>query len=251
MKVIGTIEARMGSTRLPGKTLMEVHNGMSLLECVVRRFKQCATLDDVIVATTVEPADDPIVAWCNANRVSVFRGSEHNVLERVAGAAKSFGADVIVQMGADSAYLDYVLIDQLVTYYQSGQFDYVCNDLRLTYPLGIYGHVVRVQKLIELSRKCGLNENDKSDVVRYIWEHPEEYAIANIEAPGELYYPQLRLTIDYPEDMDQAGAVYDYFGSPFFTTEQVLELNRARPELFAKTGKLVQESAPFLDTRVK
>lgn len=248
-RIIGTIEARMGSTRLPGKTMAQIYNGMPLLECVVRRFRACQSLDEVVVATTVEEGDDAIVAWCAANGVAVSRGSEENVLERVAGAALHHGADAIVQMGADSAYLDYQLIDQLVGHYRSGAFDYVCNDLKLTYPLGIYGHVVRAEKLLELSRRDDLADKDKSDVVRYIWEHPENYAIFNIQAPPEFHYPQLRLTIDYPEDMEQARAVYAHFGSHLFTTAQVLEMSRLQPALFSKTRNLVQQSAPFLETK--
>ncbi|MFA5824724.1 MAG: NTP transferase domain-containing protein [Gallionellaceae bacterium] len=246
MRVIGTIEARMGSSRLPGKTMAPVYNGMSLLECVVRRFRACRALDDVVVATSVKRGDDAIFEWCAKNGVSVFRGSEENVLERVAGAARQYSADAIVQMGADSAYLDYQLIDQLVGYYRGGQFDYVCNDLKLTYPLGIYGHVVRTEKLVELSQRKDLSDNDCSDVVRYIWEHPENYAIFSIEAPPGLYCPGLRLTIDYPEDMEQARNVYAHFGGYLFTTAQVIDLSRQHPGLFEKTCNLVQQSAPFL-----
>jgi spore coat polysaccharide biosynthesis protein SpsF len=122
----------------------------------------------------------------------------------------------------------------------------VCNDLKLSYPLGIYGHVVRVEKLVELLYRQDLSDRDRSDVVRYVWEHPEIYAVLNIEAPEELFDPELRLTIDYPEDMDQARNVYAHFGSHFFTTAQVIELRRQKPDLFEKTRNLVQESAPFL-----
>jgi len=245
-RIIGTIEARMGSSRLPGKTMALVFNRMPLLECVVRRFRAAKSLDDVVVATTVQSGDDPIATWCNENAVPVFRGSEDNVLERVKSAAEHNGADVIVQMGADSAYLDYSLIDQLVERYCNGRFDYVCNDLRLTYPLGIYGHVVSVKKLIELSQRNDLSDKDRSDVVRYFWEHPESYAIANIEAPPEFHCPQLRLTIDYPEDMEQARAVYTHFGNHLFTTSQVLDLSRQKPAMFERTRDLLQQSAPFL-----
>lgn len=245
-RIIGTIEARMGSSRLSGKTLLPVYKGMPLLECVVRRFQACQSLDDVVVATTVERGDDAVADWCNANGVSVFRGSEDNVLERVVGAALQSGADAIVQMGADSAYLDYQLIDQLIGSYQEGHFDYVCNDLKLTYPLGIYGHVVRVKKLQALAQRSDLSDKDRSDVVRYFWEHPDNFVIANIEAPVELCDPALRLTIDYPEDMEQARNVYAHFKSHLFTTAQVIDLQRQRPEMFEKTRNLVQQSAPFL-----
>lgn len=244
--IIGTIEARMGSSRLPGKTMAPVYDDMPVLECVVRRFRECRTLDAVVVATSVERGDDAIAEWCERNGVSVFRGSEEDVLDRVVGAALQHGAQAIVQMGADSAYLDYQLIDQLVGQFQSGHFDYVCNDLKLTYPLGVYGHVVRVDKLAELNRRNDLSAKDRSDVVRYIWEHPKDYAMLNIEAPEALRFPELRLTIDYREDLEQARAVYFHFGGALFTTQQIIALYRRQPGLFEKTKSLAQQSAPFL-----
>ena len=248
-RIVGTIEARMGSSRLPGKTLAPIYSEMPLLDCVVRRFRACRTLDDIVVATTFEQGDNKIADWCKENGVPVFRGSEEDVLGRVLGAAQQLGAGAIVQMGADSAYLDYQLIDQLVEHYRGARYDYVCNDLKLTYPLGIYGHVVRLEKLVELSRRQDLTDKDHSDVVRYIFEHPEIYTISNIEAPSELRHPELRLTIDYPEDLEQARTVYAHFGNHLFTTTDVIELFRQRPELFEKTRTLVQQSAPYLKTQ--
>jgi len=248
MRVVGTIEARMGSIRLPGKTLSEICDGMHLLECVVRRFRLSSRVDDVLVATTTGTADDPIADWCHAYGVSLFRGSENDVLDRVTGAASHCGADAIVQMGADSAYLDYQLIDQLVDIYLQGEHDYVCNDLNLTYPLGIYAHVVNVSRLIELNQRVGLSGKDREDVVRYIWEHPEQYRICNIEADSEFSCPELRLTVDYPEDMDLARRLYRYFGGYQFTTADIIALYRESPDLFADVSGLVQRSAPFLSS---
>jgi spore coat polysaccharide biosynthesis protein SpsF len=236
----------MGSTRLPGKTLTPIYNSAPLLEFVVRRFRACRTLTGVVVATTVKPNDDPIAEWCEKNGVPLFRGSEDDVLDRVVGAGQQAGADAIVQMGADSAYLDFQLVDQLVEHYLQGEFDYVCNDLALTYPLGIYAHVVRMEKLTELNRRRDLSDKDRSDVVRYIFEHPESYAISNLEAPPALRHPKLRLTIDYPEDLNQARVIYEHFGGQLFTTAQIFELYQQSPDIFAGTRHLVQQSAPFL-----
>lgn len=245
-RIIGTIEARMGSSRLPGKTMTPIHGSMPLLECVVRRFRACRTLDDVVVATTVEAGDDVIAEWCGRAGVAVFRGSEDNVLDRVAGAARHHGAEAIVQMGADSAYLDFELIDQLVDLYRGGGYDYVCNDLTLTWPLGIYGHVVTVAALAGVAGRPDLSDADRSDVVRYIFERPDAFRLLNIEAPPDLHVPRLRLTIDYPEDLEQARAVYARLGGHLFTTPQIIALYRDDPALFAGTGALVQHSAPFL-----
>lgn len=246
MKIIGSIEARMGSTRLPGKTMMPVYKDMPLLECVVRRFQLCRNIDDVVVATTVGAKDTPIAAWCAANGVKCFRGSEEDVLSRVAGAARENKADAIAQMGADSAYLDFNLVDKLVDIYKAGQYDYVCNDLKLTYPLGIYSHIVRVSTLAELDKRTDLSAKDRVDVVRNIFEHPEKYRLHNIEAQPPYDQPQLRLTIDYPQDMEQAREIYSIFGGHEFTTEDLLALHRDRPEVFARTRDLVQESGGHL-----
>jgi len=246
MRVVGTIEARMGSSRLPGKTLMEIAPGLTLLGLVVARFRLCSELSSVWVATSLERGDDPVARWCEEHQVPFHRGSEDDVLERVTETAVKAGADAIVQMGADSAYLDYQLIDQLVGIYRSGAYDYVCNDLKLTYPLGIYGHVVRVSLLQELNARRDLSVHDREDVVRPIFEHPGDFAVASIEAPEALRHPELRLTIDYPEDLEQARAVYAHFGNHPFTAADLVALSGQRPELFEKTGNLVQRSAPFL-----
>jgi spore coat polysaccharide biosynthesis protein SpsF len=246
MRVVGTIEARMGSSRLPGKTLMPVFEGKSLLELVVSRFRLAQTVDEVWVATTVEAADDPIAAWCISNGVRLHRGPEMDVLDRVTGAALKARAELIVQMGADSAYLDFLLIDQLVTLAKEGGYDYLCNDLELTYPLGIYGHVVKVSVLTELNGRRDLSVEDREDVVRFIWEHPDIYRIKNSTAPAELAFPGLRFTIDYPEDMEQAREIYRLFGKADFTTSELIALYRNEPAIFRKTSGLVQRSAPFL-----
>ena len=248
MRVIGSVEARMGSTRLPGKTLMPVWDGMSLLECVVRRFRLCTSLQDVVVATTTVEKDRPIADWCDKNGVKFYRGSENDVLDRVVGAAKSLNADAIAQMGADSAYLDFQLIDDLVSIFKGGDYDYVCNDMKLTFPLGIYGHIVRVSTLETLNRRTDLSSDDRVDVVRYIFERPAAFKIRNIEAPEGYRCPDLRLTIDYPEDLDQAREVYARFHGFRFTTRDLLELYRQQPEMFSKTKHLIQQSAPHLRT---
>ncbi len=187
MKIIGTIEARMGSSRLPGKTLTEIFQGEVLLGLVVKRFKQCKEVDDVCVATTDSTKDDVIAAWCKKNDVCCYRGSEEDVLDRVVKAALSVKADAIVQMGGDSAYLDYNLIDNLVRIYKKNNYDYVCNDLELTYPLGIYGHVVGVATLAQLNSRTDLTVEDREDVVRYLWEHPEQFSLKNVIAPEEYH----------------------------------------------------------------
>ena len=246
MNIIGTIEARMGSSRFPGKTLTKIFGDEVLLGLVISRFRKCNEVDDLCVATTDSSNDDPIADWCSRHNVLCYRGSEEDVLDRVSKAALFSKADAVVQMGGDSAYLDFELIDDLVRIYKKNEFDYVCNDLKLTYPLGIYGHIVRVSTLIDLNERSDLTMRDREDVVRYIWEHPEIYSLKNVLAPKELNYPDLRLTVDYPEDVEQAIHVYSHFNRVSFTTADILRLSKEIPSIFSNTKQLVQHSAPFL-----
>jgi spore coat polysaccharide biosynthesis protein SpsF len=249
MKIVGTIEARMGSTRAQGKTMIEMFNKITLLGLVCKRFQLCKSIDDIYVATTIQSQDDAIAEWCEHNSVHYYRGSENNVLDRVVKTALTAGADAIVQMGADCAYLDFEVIDQLVAVYRSGSFDFVCNDLELTYPLGVYGHIVRVSALSDLNNRNDITDKDREDVVRYIWEHPQTYRIFNVSAPSALAYPMLRLTVDYPEDIEQARAVYGKLGRFDFKTADIIELYGREPAIFEKTMKLIQKSAPFSKER--
>lgn len=244
-KVVGSIEARMGSSRLPGKTLMNVFGAMSLLECVVKRLELAKEVDEIVVATTIDKTDDPIYDWCKKNRINVHRGSVNDVLGRVVEATRNFNAEVIVQMGADSAYLDYHLIDELVAQQRETNADYVANDMVLTYPLGIYGHVVKYSVLDEINKEK-LTNQEREDVVRYIWEKGNRFKIINVVAQKRQRVPELRLTVDYLEDLNQARAVYESLGTYRFTTDDLIDMSIANPLMFAETKKLVQVSAPFV-----
>ena len=249
MKIIGPIEARMRSSRLPGKTMMEIYNGECLLGLVVKRFRFADMVADVYVATTTEKADDPIVAWCEENGVKYFRGSEDDVLDRVVKTAVAAKADAIVQMGADSAYLDFKLIDELVKIYKNGDYDYICSDLEASYPTGIYGHIVRVSKLVELNDRDDLSVHYREHVIKYIYDHPGEFKIKNASAPENLRYPNLRFTVDYPEDVQLAREIYAHFDNYKFTANDLIGLYKARPEMFEKTKNLVQKSASFIKAK--
>lgn len=237
----------MGSSRLPGKTLQQIE-GEPLLGLVVKRFSLCKEVDEVCVATTESSKDDPIIRWCEENEVACFRGSEEDVLDRVVKAALCRGADAIVQMGADSAYLDFALIDDLVRTYKQAGYDFVCNTLQLTWPLGIYGHVIRVSTLEQVNRRSDLSRQQREHVVPYLWEHPEKFRLLNITAPEAFHHPELRLTIDFPTDLEQARTVYRHFGHHRFTTADILQLYAAKPEIFERTKRLRQRMAPHLKT---
>ena len=135
-RVVAIIEARMGSTRLPFKTLMDVA-GKTLLERVVDRLKKAKSVDEVIVATSTSVADGQIEELCRIKNIPFFRGSENDVLGRVYEAALQFRADIVVQCGADCPFYDPDLVDLLVYSLALGGYAYAANDMELTFPEGI------------------------------------------------------------------------------------------------------------------
>ena len=136
MKIVATIEARMTSSRLPGKVLMEI-NGKPTLHYLVQRLKAVESIDEIVLATTTNDTDDVLIEFAKLEGIKYFRGSEDDVMGRVLGAAKSVDADVIVEICGDCPLIDSNLIDQLVETFKINDADYVCNNLERTYPIGM------------------------------------------------------------------------------------------------------------------
>lgn len=246
MRVIATVEARMASSRLPGKTMLPVV-GEPVLYRVVERIRRAGRVEEVVVATTTNPADDVIVTYCRTAGIAVHRGSETDVLQRVIDAARAHRADVVVQLGADCPFYDSALIDELVGIYVGGGFDYVTNDIELTYPEGVDAHVVGRRTLEEIAVKTS-RPQDHDDVPRYIWEHPHQYRIFNLRAPAGWEAPQVRLTLDYPEDYRVTTTIYEalYPRHPDFTTRDVLSFLDDRPDVAALNAHCKQLTGPYV-----
>lgn len=246
MKVVATVEARMASTRLPGKTMMDVL-GRPVLDLVVERLSMARSLDQVVVATTLNPQDDVIAHFCQERAISYHRGSEEDVLGRVLETAQKVEADIIVQMGADNPFYDPELVDELVSIFRTGKYDYACNDMELTYPLGVDAHVLSTDLLRDVNSLAAAAQ-DREDVTRYIWERPDRYRIFNLRAPKELHRPDLRLTLDYEEDLTLTRKVYEaiYPTNPRFTTLDVIRFLDAHPEVVRLNSHCQQHSAPYI-----
>jgi spore coat polysaccharide biosynthesis protein SpsF (cytidylyltransferase family) len=147
MRTVAIIQARMGSTRLPGKVLMDLA-GEPMLVRVVNRVRRAERLDEVVVATTASPSDDPIFEGCRQRGWAVERGSEKDVLDRYYRAARAHHADVVVRITADCPFVDAGLIDQVVGAFLGGGYDYVSNVLEpRTYPRGLDVEVFRFSAL--------------------------------------------------------------------------------------------------------
>jgi spore coat polysaccharide biosynthesis protein SpsF len=231
MKIIATIEARMTSSRLPGKVLLPAQ-GKPMLARMVERLRLVPSLDGIVVATTVNAADDPIEALAAELGIGCWRGSEEDVLKRVLDAAHAFEADVIVELTGDCPLIDPAIVEQCIVAYKTAGVDYLSNVLERTYPIGMDTQVFATRILDDVARRTD-DTADHEHVSLYIYRHPELYSLQNVAAPAALLDPDLRLTLDTPQDYELIGKVFEALlpRGPSFTLADILALLKAEPSL--------------------
>ena len=198
-KVIATIEARMGSSRLPNKVLLEA-NGKPMLQHMVERVQESKLVDEIVIATVIGCDNDPIIDLANELNIKYYRGSEDNVLSRVVEAAQSNQGQIIVQLTGDCPLIDPDIIDNCVEIYLKNDWDYVANELIRSFPIGFDVAVVSVDLLKSTLEEPDLSLLDQEHVTTYIVDRPEKYKNFNVKAPSYLDHPELEVTLDTFED---------------------------------------------------
>ena len=234
MRIISTIEARMTSTRLTGKSMKEII-GKPILELLVERVKNCKKIDQIVIATTDNSSDDVIEELAVKMSVGCFRGSEDDVLDRVLNAAKSFGADIILELWGDSPLMDSHILDNIIEYYLQNDFDCVGTTLPnfpKSFPLGLSSLIFSTKILEEVARLTQ-NPVDRENVSNYIYEHPEIYKIAQLSCPPELNHPNIRLTVDEQKDFDLIKIIFEnlYPMNPNFSAADAIKFLNSNPEI--------------------
>lgn len=239
MRIVSTIEARMRSSRLPGKVLKEVC-GKPMLELLIERLQRAGHVHDVMVATTVHPADDEIEALARRLGVGCFRGSEEDVLARVLGAAEAYGIDVIVETTGDCPLIDPAVVERTIQAYRASGADYVSNVLRRTYPIGMDTQVFAGEVLADVARRTD-DPFDHEHVSVFIYRHPELYRLLNVAAPEQQTDPELRLTLDTAEDLMLLRKLADAALSRNIAAglDDILAALRDRPALRALNAHVV------------
>lgn len=228
MKINVSIEARMTSSRLPGKVMMPLGN-THVLDMMVQRVKKSKHVNDIIIATTINKEDDVIVEFCKANNISYFRGSENNVFERVLQTHEKFNTDLVVELTGDCPFLEASIIDKVIETYLDNSYDYVSNWIEHTYPIGMSVQVYKYEALKEISKK-ELTYQDTEHVTPEFYTSGK-YKIFNVEAPKELTYPQLSITLDTKEDYEIMNNIATHFGTIDFTLKQTIDYIKSNPEL--------------------
>lgn len=208
-RIIASIEARMGSTRLPGKVLLPV-GGTPVLSYMISRVQMSTKITDIIVATTDNPKDDMIEDMCNKMNIKVFRGNEENVLERVFKATQSLNADIIVELTGDCPLIDPDLIDHAVsTFLINHECDYLYNREYEGYPDGMDIQVF-TSKAFKRSRKIASTRSELEHVSLQMRNDPtlRKIYLAPVQQHNR---PDLELTLDVPEDYELIKDVIEYF----------------------------------------
>jgi spore coat polysaccharide biosynthesis protein SpsF len=238
LKVVAIIQARLGSTRLPGKVLRDI-NCRPMLWHVVQRTKAAETLDEVVVATTVEPTDEAIVTFCRDHGISCFRGSQEDVLDRYYQTALQHSAAAIVRITSDCPLIDSEIVDKTVRAFLAGQPDYASNAVTRTYPRGLDTEVMTFTAL-ELAWREARQPYQRAHVTPYIYENPKQFRILSVT--GKDDHSAYRWTVDTPQDLEFVRTVYSRFKEEKFLWRDVLKLMEREPKLAEINRSVVQKA---------
>lgn len=221
-KTVASIEARMTSSRLPGKVLMPI-NGIPALELMLKRISTSKLLDEIIVATTINIEDDAIVKWCKKNNIKYFRGSEENVYQRVLDAHINNNSDIIVELTGDCPLLDPQLIDDAIDIYLNNNYEYVSNCIEETYPLGMAVEVFSLETLKTIGDNRELDYIDKEHVSPFLYTS-HQYKTYNITAPKKQFFPKLSVTLDTKEDYEVINKIDNCFKNISYTLDDIISI---------------------------
>lgn len=228
MRVVAIIQARMGSTRLPGKVLKDL-DGKTVLARVVNRTRRATLLDEVVVATSVQPVDEAIVRECDHLSVACFRGDEADVLDRYYHAAQKFAADVIVRITADCPLIDPELIDATIQAFLDQSADYATNSLEVTYPRGLDVEVFTAEALAR-AWHAAKEAYQRTHVTPYMYESPKIFKVVSLTTEED--HSKYRWTLDTAEDLEMIRVAYGLIGSrDDFHWREMLDLMKRQPEL--------------------
>ena len=237
---IAVIQARVGSSRLPGKVLLPLAARRNVLEYAIARCRLSRRIAEVTVATTTNLDDDEVTEVAESQGVRVYRGSEKDVLERYVGALRHFGADPVIRLTADSPLLDPANIDEVIEAYQRESVDYVCVE---GYPLGLgIAECVSAAALCRAHAVIGTTDTYyREHVTPYLIDHPGVIAL-RITAPlPPLQRPELRANIDEPPDWEVARRLAEHFDPRIdFSMAEIIAFLDSHPEVRALNAQVRQ-----------
>jgi spore coat polysaccharide biosynthesis protein SpsF len=277
-RIVAIVQARMNSSRLPGKVLLDIH-GEPMLGRVVQRVSRASLVDDVVVATTTDPADDALNGYCISHSLPCWRGSQYDVLDRYYRAARASKAEIVVRITADCPLVDADLIDQTIRALlgnlssetsgdsgSQGEFDFAANRLpppwRRTFPIGLDAEACTYTALERAWREAS-QPAEREHVMPYMYERveleparhqlsvgqsPRGFRVALLVAPQD--YGTYRWTVDTADDLEFVRQVYDHFADrDYFSWTEVLGLMQSHPYLMEINATVRHKSLGDVDER--
>ena len=236
------IQARTSSKRLPGKVLKPIL-GKPMLEHQLIRISKCKKVDNIVLLTSVDKSDDPLVVLADQLSIPIFRGSLDDVLSRFSKALLKFPCDHIVRITGDCPLHDWRIIDSVVTAHLETNSDYTTNCLPPSYPDGLDVEVIKSGCLLDAEIRAG-NELDREHVTSFIYSNPNLYKIKNVVKPGENL-GHLRWTVDNFEDFVFVSKVYDKLSDIYdFSSEDIYRLIRSNPKI-QDVNRFIQRNEGF------
>ena len=249
-KVVAIIQARMTSSRLPGKVLKEIA-GYPMIHHVIQRVGLSKMIDEVVVATTTDMQDEEIAEYCRVNKVSCFRGHPYDVLDRFFQTAVNHQADIIVRITADCPLMDPALIDELVNDYLVSGVDFAANRLpppwKRSYPIGLDIEIVSFEKL-ERAWKEATSTFEREHVMPYFYDEPGRSKI--LVKHHDPDYGARRLTVDTPQDLEFVRKIFEHFSPQInFSWLEVMELLNNKPDLEKINATIQAKKVDDVDKR--
>lgn len=222
------VQARMTSSRLPGKILKEVL-GKPLLEYQIERLRKVKRADQIVIATTDLPSDDPVFALSERLSVLCFRGPEDDVLGRYYGAIETYPSKIVVRSTADCPLIDPNIVDAVIGLYQDGGYDYASNTLTRSFPRGLDCEVFS-RKMLETALREGKKIYEREHVTPYFYQHPELYRLGCLKNSEDQSHH--RWTVDTAEDFELISKLIAalYPTNPDFRMRDVLALFKIHPD---------------------
>jgi len=223
------LQARVSSSRLPGKVLAPIL-GQPMIARQVERIRRACLIDELVVATSEDPSDDPLAAWAQAESLTVYRGSLEDVLGRFVGVIETFGPETVVRLTADCPLACPRVIDAVIEFFRDSGAEYCSNTLTPTFPDGLDVEVVRSSVLTEVA-EISTDPAEREHVTLGVYRRPERFRLANYAGTTDL--SALRWTVDTADDLAFVTRVFQalYPTRPNFDSEDVLELLAQAPEL--------------------
>jgi spore coat polysaccharide biosynthesis protein SpsF len=218
----------MGSTRLKGKVLKKIMD-MPMISLILKRLERSKYIDKVILATSGKNEDTPLYEAVKAEGFEVFRGDEENVLKRYVDCLKQYDGDTVVRITGDCPLIDSIIVDNIISYYQMNDYDYVRLDVPNTFIRGFDVEVFSKESLFKTYTLA--NEQRYTEhVTYYIYTHPDEFNIGVVK--GDIFYNKnYRLCVDTIEDFTLVSKVFENFGDIFISSKEVVKFLDSHPEI--------------------